>query len=197
MTKTISTAAPKKARGGIGAVLRDGWEMCSKLPFGNLLFSTRINLKAPYTGTIGAKVLELAPGYAKVSMKDRWFVRNFVPSIHAVAMTNLGEMTSGIAFLHSLPPGLRGIVAKLSTEYHKVAHGTLVAISYAPSVEFSLEKRTFEVRAYIYQLCSADTEGAVVIPCAPHAPEGNETGVLVATFIAEWHVSPITEKSKV
>lgn len=196
MTKTVSTAAPRKARGGIGAVLRDGWDMCSKLPFGNLLFSTRINLKAPYTGTIGAKVLELAPGYAKVSMKDRWFVRNFVPSIHAVAMTNLGEMTSGIAFLHSLPPGLRGIVAELRTKYHKVAHGTLVAVSYAPSVEFSLEKRTYEVTAHIYQLCSVDTEGSVVIPGAPCTPEGSVTGVLVATFTAEWHVSPVTEKSK-
>lgn len=193
MTQTVSTPTPKKSRGGIGSMLRNAWNFSTAMPFGKWLFSAIIGVKAPYTGTIGAQVLELSPRYAKVTMKDRWIVRNFVPSIHAVAMTNLGEMTSGMALLCGLPAGMRGIVSELRTQYFKIAHGTLVAVSYAPRVEVSDEKRTYEVTAMIYQVCAADLPEAVVIPGAPGTPEGNVTGLLVAKFTAEWHISPVSK----
>lgn len=194
MTETLTKSAPQKSRGGIGSMLRNAWEVLSGLPLGDRLFSLVVGVKAPYTGTIRARVIELQPGYARVQMRDRWLVRNFVPSVHAVAMTNLGEMTSGLALLCGLPAGMRGIVKKLSTEYHAIAHGTLIAVSHSPVIELSAEKRTYEVRAYVFQVTDPYHEGAVPIPAASPELSIPGYGIPVATFTAEWHISPTSKQ---
>jgi uncharacterized protein (TIGR00369 family) len=154
-----------------GARLRASWNRLSKLPGGKTLFSLLLGWLTPYSGTIGARVAELEPGWCRVTLRDRRRVRNHLASVHAMALANLAEMASGLAVLVGLPPGVQGIVTGFSISYLKKARGLLTAECRASGLDVTTEQ---------------EYEAAVTITDAP--------GDVVAHATARWRLRPIPKQ---
>jgi acyl-coenzyme A thioesterase PaaI-like protein len=152
-----------------GAKILRLWQRLEAWPGGRWLFSRILGQIVPYTGSISPRICELRPGYARVELRDRRRVRNHLNSIHAIALANLGEVTSGLAMLTGLAPNTRGIAIKISTEYLKKARGLLVA----------------ETRCEVPRVQGEDMEYAV------QAEIRDRDGDLVARTTANWRLGPI------
>jgi acyl-coenzyme A thioesterase PaaI-like protein len=110
-----------------GAALLAAWRRLAPLPGGRRLFSWYVGRIAPYSGSMGARVLALEPGHAVIELGDRHRVRNHLASIHAIALANLGELTTGLAMTSALPATVRGIPVRLEIDFLKKARGRLTA----------------------------------------------------------------------
>jgi acyl-coenzyme A thioesterase PaaI-like protein len=110
------------------------------------VFSLIFGRQVPYSGSVRPHIRALAPGHAEVEIPDRRRNRQHLGSVHAVALVNLAEQTSGLALLTALPEGVRGIVTRISMEYVKKARGPIRAVCdvTAPTVEGDVE---FDVTA--------------------------------------------------
>jgi acyl-coenzyme A thioesterase PaaI-like protein len=140
----------------MGERLLRAWRRLRDVPGGRWLFSRMVGRMAPYTGSMGALVVQLEPGRAVVTLRDRRRVRNHLRSVHAIALANLGELASGLAATAAMPPGVRGIPTAIRIEYRKKARGLLTATGTAalPPVDAAT---TADVRADI-----VDADGDVV-----------------------------------
>jgi acyl-coenzyme A thioesterase PaaI-like protein len=69
----------------------------------------------------------LEPGHCVVKLKERRKLRNHLRSVHAMALANLGEMTTGLALMNGLSDKTRGILTRFDIEYMKKARGLLTA----------------------------------------------------------------------
>lgn len=152
-----------------GLRIKSAWQLLKPWPGGCRLFSRLLGLIVPYTASIGAQVIRLEPGRVTIEMRDRRRIRNHLNSIHAVALANLGEASSGLALLTALPENMRGIVTKLSTEYFKKARGTLVA----------------EGRCSTCFPLNENSEHIVKVNIL------DQSGETVATTTAHWRLGPI------
>jgi acyl-coenzyme A thioesterase PaaI-like protein len=110
-----------------GAGLLRAWRRTQAVPLGQYVFSWVVGRMTPYSGTMGAVVQALDPGYARITLRDRRAVRNHLASIHAIALANLGELATGLAVTTALPRTVRGIPVRLSISYVKKARGTITA----------------------------------------------------------------------
>ncbi len=150
-----------------GRAIRDAWSRFQKLPAGDRLFSWALGRMVPYSGSIGAIVRELSPGHARVELRDGRKVRNHLDSIHAVALMNLAELSTGLALNTGLPDDARAILTRLTIEYGRKARGTLTSeCSIEPPK--TNERREVEVEAVVR----------------------NAAGDVVAKAAARWLVGP-------
>lgn len=156
----------------IGPTLRQRWRQLSALPGGRWLFSRLLGQIAPYTGSVGARVEVLKPGYCQVRLGDRRAVRNHLHSIHAIALCNLGEMATGLALMNSLPDRTRGILVNICADYHHKARGTLTAECHCDIPDDNREQQ--------YQVVASVTD---------------ENGETVTTVTANWLVGPDTPRN--
>jgi len=154
-----------------GERLRSRWQRLSKFPGGKTLFSLLVGWMTPYSGTMGARVAELEPGWCRVTLRDRRRVRNHLASVHAMALANLAEMASGLAVLAGLPPGVQGIVTGFSITYLKKARGLLTAECRVSGLDVTTEQE------YEAPVTVTDTQGDVV-----------------ATATARWRLRPIPRR---
>lgn len=134
--------------------VRQAWDRLKALPGGRFLFSKAVGVAAPYTGSMGAVVEQVRPGHAEVRLDDRRAVRNHLQCIHAVALTNLAELTGNLALGYSLPDGARFIVAGMSIDFHKKARGAIRARCDCP-VPTTTDRREYPVEVV---LTNADDE---------------------------------------
>lgn len=163
-----------KNQESIGDKALSFWTKLSPYPGGRWLFSKLVGLMIPYTGSMRPIVMQIEPGYAQVHLPDRRRVRNHLRSIHAIALANLAEFTTGLATLTGAPADSRAILVRLDISYHKKARGTLRS-ECRSTPPTSSEEQELPVEAFIY----------------------DESGDCVATGTATWLIGPAANKQTI
>jgi len=143
-----------------GKKLLQAWQSLSQKPMGKWLFKRIIARNIPYTGSIKADVQVLEPGRCEVLMKFRKSNTNHLNSVHALALSNLGELTGGLAMMTGLAPTIRGIVTNINTEYLKKARGDLLAKAEVEIPDVTVDKTEHLIDAKIYD---ADNDLVTVV----------------------------------
>jgi uncharacterized protein (TIGR00369 family) len=142
-------------------LIRDAWDRLAGVRGGRLLFSRLLGSAAPYTGTIGAEIVELEVGHAVVVLRDRRRVRNHLRSIHAIALANLAELTGNVALAYALPDDGRFIVSGMSIDYLKKARGTIKAVCSCP-VPADSSRREYEVPVAMFDASGTEVARATL-----------------------------------
>ena len=152
----LARLMPRLDLDGDRNLVRDAWNLLAGLPAGKALFSRLIGQLAPYSATVGARVIGLRPGFCQAEIDDRRAVRNHLQCVHAIALCNLAELAGNIAVAYTLPDDARFIVAGLSIEYLKKARGTITATGECPATLTS-DRMEYEVPVVL-----TDAKGEVV-----------------------------------
>lgn len=138
LAATLQNALPSIEKPG--NFIRDAWDRLRRVPGGRAVFSRMVGTAAPYTGSIGARVVELREGFSKVELEDRRKVRNHLDCVHAIALANLAELTGNVAVAYTLPDDARFIVKGMHIEYVKKARGTITGTSHCPAIRDNAER---------------------------------------------------------
>lgn len=101
----------------------------SNIPLiGQWLMSWIMTFVSPYTGTIPLRITKVTETTCTTVLYSSWYIKNPFNSVHAAALTNLGEATMGIAILAWCQEnGFRSIPSRLEVDFLKKARGTLFA----------------------------------------------------------------------
>ncbi|KNC47860.1 uncharacterized protein AMSG_04090 [Thecamonas trahens ATCC 50062] len=166
---------------GLGTALKFErlFKVARNVPCGRDFISGLCGFISPYTGSISPFVLDMSPDGVSVAMIDRPWLRNPFNSLHAVALTNLGELTSALAMmmLQQSRRGMRIIPTAINAEFKIKARGTITASVGELDVPTELGSHTYDV----------------VVPLL------NEDGAEVAVITVSWRVtnSPVVAPSTV
>jgi acyl-coenzyme A thioesterase PaaI-like protein len=131
------------------AMIQKLWAKFNKLPAGNKLFSAMIGRYIPYTGSISPVVLKIENDTAAVLLKDRKAVRNHLNSIHAIALANVGEFSTGLCVISQLSESAKAILVNIEVQYLKKARGDLIAEAIYKMPENISEDSEFRVLSNI------------------------------------------------
>lgn len=155
----------------MAADIRSLWDRLSPKPGGRRLFSFLLGRIVPYTGSVRPRVVELGASGARIVMRDRRAVRNHLASIHAIALANIAELTTGLPLAYAVMPRGRTILVSLTVQFLKKARGTLTATS-------------------SFTAPDATVESEIEIPVEVR----DESGAVVATARARWKVGPVPRR---
>src|SRR5690606_25639543 len=75
---------------------------------------------------------DVKAGYARVSIAQHRRILNHLNSIHAIALVNLGELTTGLALHFAMGEDQQAILVGLKIIYTKKARHKVVAIAKMP-----------------------------------------------------------------
>ena len=148
------------------------WDRFAPLPGGKRIFSFLLGRIVPYTATIHPRVLDLTATGARISIADRRGVRNHLRSIHAIALANIAELTTGLPLAYAVMPRGRTILLSLTVEFVKKARGTLTATS-------------------SFVAPSPDAESEIEIPVEVRDADGD----VVVRGRARWRVGPAQRRT--
>lgn len=146
------------------------WEKLSKYPGGKFLFIKILGHFAPYTGSLGVRLDVLNAEVCRCSLKDRRAVRNHLDCVHALALGNFGEFTSGMAAIKGSPPGMRAILTHFEISYLKKSRGLLTSEARVPRVppgEKSTQKIVVEIKNATGEVTAVATASWLVSPSKP------------------------------
>jgi hypothetical protein len=113
----------------------EAFKFLSKLPLGKRVFSGVIGSLAPYSASISPIFSDLKLVGNKLTsvvyFDEQQWLRNPYSSVHAIALSNLGELSSGICVFAAMEyvPNVKGIPVKISMEYYKKGRGRMTATS--------------------------------------------------------------------
>jgi acyl-coenzyme A thioesterase PaaI-like protein len=167
---SLAKLLPVPQLDGSRNLIRQAWDLLSRVPGGKVLFSRLVGAMAPYTGSIHAQVTTLREGHAEVQLADRRAVRNHLDCVHAIALANLAELAGNVALFYSLPDDARFIVSGIEIEYLKKARGTITAIGESPV------PRTSARAAYDVSVSLRDASGEEVAHAVLHSLVGPKPG---------------------
>lgn len=123
----VPPQSSRTAAHALGQAFRQQWDLVRDHPEMRAAFNQSVSQLAPYSGTIFPEVEVLEKGRCRVSIRDRAEVRNHLNSIHAIALANLAELSTGLTVLYSSPDDCRSIIVGLEIQYLKKARGRITA----------------------------------------------------------------------
>ena len=98
--------------------------------YGKEVFNILIGFTSPYSYSINPLIQKFNDDECIISINQSYNLKNPFNSIHAVALTNLGELTSGLLMMENLKKhNQKGIITQIKSEYFKKARKKITAIS--------------------------------------------------------------------